>query len=77
MNHARKHLDLSRFEAYDAKKQRKKLGEVAEEVEEGHMPLWYYVLVHPEARLSDAERALLVSWTEAERLRRGGAGCVP
>ena len=70
VNHARRELDFSRFESYDATKQRKKLGEVAEEVEEQEMPLWYYLLVHPQARLSEAERARLMSWAEAERVRR-------
>jgi hypothetical protein len=70
VEHARRELDFSRFEAYDATKQRKKLGEVAEEVDEQEMPLWYYLLVHPEAHLSEAERGRLVSWAEAERGRR-------
>jgi hypothetical protein len=72
VNHAREELDFSRFESYEPKKQRKKLEEMAEEIGEGHMPLWYYVPLHPEARLSDAERDLLVSWTVAERERRSG-----
>jgi hypothetical protein len=73
VDHARRELDFSRFESYDAAKQRKKLGELAEEVDEREMPLWYYLLVHPEARLSDAERERLVSWAEAERERRRAA----
>ena len=70
VDHARRELDFSRFESYDATKQRKKLGELAEAVEEREMPLWYYLLVHPEARLSEAERVRLMSWAEAERARR-------
>ena len=72
VNHAREELDFSRFESYAPKKQRKKLEEAAEEVDEGHMPLWYYVLLHPEARLSEAERRWLIDWAGAERIRRGG-----
>jgi hypothetical protein len=71
VDHGRRELDFSRFESYDGAKQRKKLGELAEEVDEQDMPLWYYLLVHPEARLSEAERERLVSWAEAERTRRG------
>ena len=70
VDHGRRELDFSRFESYGPTKQRKKLGEVAEQVGEQEMPLWYYLLVHPEARLSEAERARLVSWAEAERARR-------
>ena len=74
VEHARGELDFSRFESYDTTKQRKKLAELAEEVDEHEMPLWYYVPMHPEARLSDEERDRIVSWAEAERTRRGGPG---
>jgi hypothetical protein len=41
--------------------QKKNEGEDAvEEVEEGEMPLKSYLLAHPEARLSDAEKQLLI-----------------
>jgi hypothetical protein len=67
VDHAREELNFSRFTSYDATRRRKKLGEIAEEVGEGEMPLWYYLLVHPEARLTDDERARIVAWAEAER----------
>ena len=35
--------------------------EAAGLVREGEMPLWYYLPTHPEARLSEAERAELVA----------------
>ena len=72
VEHARDELNFSRFESYDRARQRKKLGELAEEVEEHHMPLWSYVLLHPEAALSDAERERLVAWAHAEQQRRTG-----
>ncbi len=41
--------------------QKKNEGEdAAEEVEEGEMPLKSYLLAHPEARLSDADKKLLI-----------------
>jgi hypothetical protein len=72
VDEGRDELNFSRFESYDPTKQRKKLGRLAEEVEEHEMPLWYYLLLNPEARLSDPERARLVSWAETERARRTG-----
>jgi mono/diheme cytochrome c family protein len=33
----------------------------ADELEEGEMPLWYYTPLHPEARLSAADRQHLIS----------------
>jgi cytochrome c551/c552 len=77
VNHAREELDLSRFEAYAPKRQRKKLAQIGEEVEEGHMPLWYYVPLHPRARLADEERRRLIDWADAEHERRGGKPAAP
>lgn len=36
------------------------LDEAVEEIEEGNMPLKEYLLLHPEARLSDSERKALI-----------------
>jgi hypothetical protein len=35
-------------------------GEAAEQVQEGKMPLWYYVLLHSEARLNETEKDTLM-----------------
>jgi Haem-binding domain len=56
---ARKELNFSRWDQVDPKKVAKKL---PEEVGEGEMPPWFYVVAHPMARLSDAERKTLIDW---------------
>ena len=61
----REHLNFSAWNRYDAKKQAKKLDEVWEEVEEGEMPLWFYVPLHPEAKLSDADLARIEAWSRS------------
>jgi len=66
----RRHLNLSAWNRYDAEKRRKKLDELWEQVDEGDMPLWFYVPLHPEARLSEADREALHRFSEAAR----GAG---
>lgn len=43
------------------------LEEMCEEVEKGAMPLAAYLRLHPEARLSDADKRLLCGWTEKAR----------
>ena len=63
VKHARKHLNFSTWNAYDAEKRAHKLEEVWEMVEEGEMPLWFYLPLHPEARLSDADKELIHAWT--------------
>jgi mono/diheme cytochrome c family protein len=39
--------------------------EIVEVVQEGEMPPWFYLPLHPEARLSDAEKAALVRGLQA------------
>jgi Haem-binding domain len=58
----RKDLNFSTWQRYDEKRRQKKLKETAETVNEGEMPPWYYVLVHPDARLADADRQALFAW---------------
>jgi hypothetical protein len=65
VRHAREHLNLSAWSRYDAKERREKLDELWEEVEEGAMPLWYYLPLHPQARLGDADKETLRAWTLA------------
>ena len=62
VHEAREHLNFSAWNAYDAKKRAKNREEVWEEVEEGEMPRWYYLPLHPDARLGDRERELLRAW---------------
>jgi hypothetical protein len=67
---ARKHLD---FSAWDRVDQRKVAKALPGEVGEGDMPPWYYLIAHPGARLSDAERATLAAWARG----LGPAGAAP
>ncbi|WP_454063003.1 heme-binding domain-containing protein [Candidatus Nitrospira salsa] len=40
----------------------KKLKEIAEKVDEGEMPPWFYLPLHPMARLSSNDRQQLREW---------------
>ena len=64
VNEGRKHLNFSVWESYEQKRKDKKLEEIGEEVSEGEMPMAIYVPLHPEAKLSDAEKKLLVDWAK-------------
>ena len=67
VNDARKHLDFTGWNGYDAKERRDKLEEAWEEIHEGNMPLWFYLPLHPEARLSQADKDRLREWALAPR----------
>ena len=59
----RREVDFSAWMAYPPAKQAKKRREIAEQVREGEMPPWYYILMHLDARLDEADRQRLITWT--------------
>ncbi len=59
---AREHLNFSTWNRYDAEEQQENLEEAWEKVEDGEMPLWYYLPLHPERRLTEADRRALRAW---------------
>jgi hypothetical protein len=67
----RKEVDFSVFGQYPEKRRQRKWTEIPEQVGKGEMPPWFYVAVHPEARLSDADRARLVRWARESAVREG------
>jgi hypothetical protein len=63
----RKEVNFSVWNQYGDNRKARKLKEVVEQVEGGKMPQWYYVFLHPEAKLSANEKELIVRW--ARRLQ--------
>jgi len=59
INEGREELNFSRWNEMDWKKKNKKLKHVLEEVGEGEMPPMSYKLLHPEARLTEADISAL------------------
>jgi len=59
---ARRRLNFSEWGTYTSDLQSRKLGAIAEEMESGEMPLWYYSLVHADSRLSQTERDQIRTW---------------
>lgn len=60
---AREHMNFSDWQSWSEEKQDHQREECWEEVDEGEMPLWFYVPLHPEAELSEADLAVLKAWT--------------
>jgi hypothetical protein len=67
IDEAREELNFSKWSTLTAKKKDHKLEELAEEVEEGEMPLTSYTLIHGEAKLSAEQKTLLVDWFKTIR----------
>jgi len=67
----RSELNFTEWGDYTDRRRNHKLEELEENVSEGEMPLKIYLPLHPEARLTDAERQVLVDWARAERAAIG------
>jgi hypothetical protein len=63
---AREELNYSEWADYNNDDKPRGLKEMAEEVEKGNMPLKSYTWMHPEARLTDAQRAELAAWFKSK-----------
>ena len=66
---ARLHMNLSQWQDYSTEDRLRLLSEIGGAVRNGAMPVERYVLLHPEARLSDMERQQIYHWTRTERSR--------
>lgn len=60
VSEAREHFNVSTFDRGPGD-----ADEAAEEYESGEMPLWFYEPLHPDAVLSDEDRAALLAGLEA------------
>jgi hypothetical protein len=64
VNEGRQHMNFSEWGNYDRDTQIHKLKGIAEKIEAGEMPPWYYLIMHGDERLNSAERNQIVAWTK-------------
>jgi hypothetical protein len=67
VNDGKRHLNFDAFLSYSYKKQDKKMEELAEQLQEGEMPLASYTLIHQGARLNTMEKQQLLDWAASVR----------
>jgi len=72
VNEGRSHVNFSEWAQYSPKKVTKALDDICEEIDEKHMPLPQYLLMHSNAKLSDADIEAICAWTKAETARLTG-----
>jgi hypothetical protein len=66
---ARSHMNLSHWQEYSPEDRLMLLSAIGSAVRNRKMPVGRYVLLHPEARLTDQERQQIYQWTRDERSR--------
>lgn len=60
----RAELDFSEWDNYSDRRKRSKLKSIISQVAQDEMPLTSYTLMHPEARMTEAEKKVLLSYME-------------
>ena len=63
VTNGRAEMNLSSFETLPAERQKRKLAKMCKEIRGGDMPPFYYVWMHPAAKLSPADVDLVCNWT--------------
>jgi hypothetical protein len=69
VNEGREHLNFSTWNRLNDADRQHAFEEIQEEVESGAMPLPIYLPLHPEARLSDQDKAILATWVHESTAR--------
>ena len=64
VSQGRDEINFSMWNTYPQKRINRKLTEIAEQVEEGKMPLPKYVIMHSEADLDESQRKVLINWAK-------------
>jgi Haem-binding domain len=58
-------LNFSEFSSYPARRQVSKLKAIVNQIKDNEMPLSSYKMMHKNARLTPAERKIIIDWMEA------------
>jgi hypothetical protein len=64
VHEGRRHLDLSTWGDYPPALRLKKLAGISGMVQEGDMPPWYYLPMHPAARLAPDDVMVISDWAD-------------
>lgn len=64
VHEGRSHMNFTEWNTLPVHDQAELIENCWKMVNKGDMPLWYYLPMHPDARLSDADKALIQDWAQ-------------
>ena len=62
----RKEVNFSVWNQFTGSRRARKFKEIVEQVEQNKMPQWYYLLVHPDAKLSTGDKEMIIAWARQQ-----------
>ncbi len=71
VNTGRRHVNFSIWGKYPPSRRSESLDDIHDQISSGDMPLKKYLLLHPDARLTQAERDSIVAWADREKQKLG------
>ena len=69
VNDGRRALNFSEWASYPQKRKLRRLKGICDEIKQDDMPLWFYRPLHPQSKLSGADKTAICTWTAAETSR--------
>ncbi len=60
----KKELNFNEFGSYSRRRQRSKLKAVANQIQDGEMPLKTYTFIHRDAKLTKEEKTMILNWVD-------------
>ena len=57
-------FNLNEFATYPVSRQYDKIEEIKKQIDKGDMPLSSYTIIHRDARLTDAQKNTIITWSE-------------
>jgi hypothetical protein len=64
ITHGKKDLNFSEFGSYSVRRQQSKFKSIASQIKDGEMPLYSYTIIHKNARLTQEQKNLIISWAQ-------------
>src|ERR1051326_1377513 len=69
VNEGRENLNVSEWGKLPKDRQDRKLRQICDEIQDGGIPLSWYLPMHPAAKLSEQDKKTVCDWTDKERER--------
>jgi hypothetical protein len=64
VSEGRREVNFSVWSQFTGARRARKFKEIVEQVEGNKMPQWYYVLLHPDAKLEARDKDILLNWAK-------------
>jgi len=64
VDEGRRELNFSVWSQFTGGRRARKFKEIVEQVEGNKMPQWYYVILHPDAKLEARDKDIILNWAK-------------